>query len=205
LWDVDFPKSTFFLIFNPKKMGITIHYKGKLNSTNLTDQVCEELEDIAKSMEWTCNSFDFKEKDKTQVKGLFIQAHSQSELLQFMIDKNGFLRNALMLEHFPHDDDITFLNHTKTQFAPIEIHIAIIKLLKYLQQKYISNLEVWDEGEYWQTGDPVLLKEKMDFLKEKIDEFGDILNSIEFEEGSSAESIADKIEEVLKKRFFDKQ
>ncbi|MCF6333097.1 MAG: hypothetical protein L3J11_07415 [Draconibacterium sp.] len=116
-----------------------------------------------------------------------------------MIDKNGFLRNALMLEHFPHNDEITFLNHTKTQFSPIEIHIAIIKLLKYLQQKYISNLEIWDEGDYWQTGDAVFLKEKMDFLNEKIIQVGDLLNSIEFEESSTAKSVADKIEEVLKR------
>lgn len=31
-------------------MGITIHYKGKLNSTDDIDPFCEEMEDIAKSM-----------------------------------------------------------------------------------------------------------------------------------------------------------
>ncbi len=186
-------------------MGITIHYKGKLNSADLTDDFCEEIEDISRSMEWKINIFDFDEKDKTPVKGLLVKPHPDAELLQFMFDKNGYLRNALMLKHFPHDDEITYLNHTKTQFAPHEIHIAIIKLLKYLQKQYISNLEVYDEGEYWQKEDAVLLKEKMDFLKGKIEEFEDILNSIEFEEGSSAESIADKIEEVLKNLKFKKR
>jgi hypothetical protein len=33
-------------------MGITIHYQGKLNQPDLAEEFCEELEDIAKAMEW---------------------------------------------------------------------------------------------------------------------------------------------------------
>lgn len=186
-------------------MGIAIHYKGKLNSTDLINKFCEEMEDISKSMNWKINSFDYKEEDKTPVKGLFISPHPEAELLQFMIDKNGYLRNALMLEHYPHDDDITFLNHIKTQFAPIDIHIAVIKLLKYVQQKYVTNLEVYDDGDYWQTGDAALLKEKMDFLSEKIDIFEVALNSIPFDPYESAESIANKIEDIFRKMNFNKE
>lgn len=186
-------------------MGIAIHYKGKLNSADLIDEFCEEMKDISKSMEWKFNSFDYDEKDKTPVKGLFISPHPEVELLQFMIDKNGYLRNALMVEHFQHDDDITFLNHIKSQFAPIDIHIAVIKLLKYIQQKYVTNLEVYDEGEYWQTEDTALLKEKMNFLSEKIDLFEVALNSIPFEPKESTESIVDKIEEVFRKMNLRKQ
>jgi hypothetical protein len=186
-------------------MGITIHYKGKLNSADDIDPFCKEMEDIAKSMEWKCNSFDFDEKDKTPVKGLFIGPHPKAEMLQLMFDKSGFLRNALMFEHFPHDDEITYLNHTKTQFAPVEIHVAVIKLLKYIRQKYISNFDVYDEGDYWQTGDEKILKEKIDFLNGAINHMSDVLNSIKFEENETAESVADKIEEVLKNMKFRKR
>jgi hypothetical protein len=64
-----------------------------------------------------------------------------------MVDKKGFLRNPFMLEISKGDDEFTWFNHIKTQFAPVEIHVAVIKLLKYIQQKYISNLDVYDEGE----------------------------------------------------------
>ncbi len=114
-------------------MGVTIHYKGNLNSVDDIGSFCEEIEDIAKSMGWKYNSFDLDEKDNTPVKGLFIGPHSKAEMLQLMFDKNGFLRNALMFEHFPHDKKITYLNHFKTQFAPVEIHVAVINLLKYKQ------------------------------------------------------------------------
>ena len=52
----------------------------------------------------------------------------------------------------------------KTQFAPTEIHISIIKLLKHLKNKYILDLEVLDEGCYWETEDNKLLNKKFPFL-----------------------------------------
>ena len=187
-------------------MGVTIHYKGKLNSEDLIDPFCEEMEDIARSMEWEYNRFDFdKSKDEIPLKGLIIKPHKSAEPLQFMIDKSGNLRNVFLVKWLNDENESSFFNHIKTQFAPFDVHIAVIKLLKYLQQKYMLSLEVWDEGDYWQTGDAVLLKEKMDFLNEKMDQIKNVLHSIEFEEGSSAESVADKIEEILKKMNFRKQ
>jgi hypothetical protein len=78
-------------------------------------------------------------------------------------------------------------------------------LLKYIQKKYISNLDVYDEGEYWQTGDEKILKERIDFLNGAINHLSEVLNSIEFEKDISPESIADKIEEVLKNMKFRKE
>ena len=186
-------------------MGVTIHYKGKLNSADELDSFCEEMEDITKSMGWKYSAFNFNENDKEPLKGLIIRPHEKSEPLPFMIDKKGFLRNPFMLEISKGDDKFTWYNHTKTQFAPVDVHVAVIKLLKYIQQKYISNLDVYDEGEYWQTGNEKILKRKIDFLNSVMDQLEDVLSTIEIEEGSSAESIVDKIEEVLKKAKFRKR
>lgn len=186
-------------------MGITIHYKGKLNSVDDIGSFCEEMEDITKSMDWKCSTFDFDNKSKVPLKGVIIGPHEKSEPLPFMVDKNGFLRNPFMLEISKDNDEFTWFNHIKTQFAPIEIHIAVIKLLKYIQQKYISNLDVYDEGDYWQTGDENILKGKIDFLNSAMDQLEDVLNSIELKEGSTAESVADKIEELLKKMNFKRK
>ncbi len=185
-------------------MGVTIHYKGKLNSTDDIDSFCEEMEDIAKSMEWNFDSFDFNWKDKIPVKGLFISQHPNAEILQLMFDRNGFLRNSLMFKQFSNDDEITYLNHIKTHFAPFVIHIVIIKLLKYIQQKYISNLDVFDEGEYWLTENATLLQNKFDLLNAKIAMVEAEFSRIEFKKDCTPESIADKIEEVLKNMKFRK-
>ncbi len=191
--------------FSTETMGITIHYKGKLDSVENIDAFCDEMEDIAKSMGWKHTVIDkFDTKDKTPVKGVIIRPHEKSESLQLITDKQGNLRNVFAFEFAAEDSDLTFLNFIKTQFAPVEIHIAVIKLLKYIQQKYISNLDVYDEGEYWQTGDENILIGKIDFLNGAINHLSEVLNSVEFEEGSSAESIADKIEEILKNMKFKK-
>ena len=187
-------------------MGVTIHYRGKLNSTDLIDPFCEELKNISIEMEWDYSCFDFnKNTDKIPLKGLFIKPHKSAETLQFMVDQLGNLRNAFLVKHVPDDSASTFFIHVKTQFAPIEIHIAVIKLLKYLQQKYALNLEVWDEGHYGETGNSKILIEKFRFLNEAMDQLEDVLNSIEIEVESTATSVADKIEEILKNMKFRKR
>jgi hypothetical protein len=197
---IGFPKSTIFTIFNPKtKMGVTIHYKGKLNSADELDSFCEEMEDIATSMGWKHTIIDkFDSNDKTPVKGIIIRPHEKSESLQLISDQEGNLRNVFAFEFAGEDSELTYLNFIKTQFAPVEIHIAVIKLLKYIQKKYVSNLDVYDEGNYWQTSDEKILNGKIEFLNGAINQLSEVLNSVEFDENSSAESIADKIEEVLK-------
>jgi hypothetical protein len=154
-------------------------------------------------MGWKHTVIDkFDNNDKTSVKGIIIQPHEKSESLQLISDQQGTLRNVFAFEFAGDDLELTYMNFIKTQFAPVEIHIAVIKLLKYIQQKYISNLDVYDECQYWQTGDEKILKRKIDFLNSVMDQLEDVLNTIEIEKGSSAESIADKIEEVLKNTKF---
>jgi hypothetical protein len=186
-------------------MGVTIHYKGKLNSADEIDSFCEEMEDIAKSMGWKHTVIDkFDSNDKTPVKGIIIQPHEKSESLQLISDQQGNLRNVFAFDFASEDSELTYLNFIKTQFAPVEIHAAVIKLLKYIQQKYISNLDVYDEGDYWQTGDEKLLKGKIDFLNGAIEQLAEVLNTVEFDKDSSPESIVDKIEEILKNMKFRK-
>jgi len=92
----------------------------------------------------------------------------------------------------------------KTQFASPEIHVWIVGLLKYLKKRYISDLQVSDEGEYWETGDIRILKEKMDLIGAKLDHISCELSSARLSDvsGLSAEQIASKIEQLL---LADKQ
>lgn len=183
-------------------MGITIHYQGKLNRPDLADAFCEELADIAETMDWKYNVINDEPDEKpVPLKGIIISPHEKSEPLVFTFDPDGNLRNAFMMQFYGEEPDLTWYNHTKTQFAPIDVHIAIVKLLKYLQQKYIENLNVTDEGSYWETGDADLLKKKMDFLNAKINEIADALETLPRDENETAESLADKIERLLKEKF----
>lgn len=176
-------------------MGITIHYQGKINDVSLISKVTGELTDISDELEMEYHLID---DSKLNIKGILINPHKDCELLSFLFDlSTGILKDKIILSFDDMGDDHYKYNHTKTQFAPINVHITIIKLLKYLKDKYISDLVVTDEGEYWDTEDAELLQSKFDFLSEMINFLADELGKTEKIPGESAESLADRIEKIL--------
>ena len=197
-------------------MGITIHYKGKLNKPDLLNTFCYEIKDIAKDMNWSFNILnndlnkpnssymdeDGYIKGHIPLRGVNVIIHPKAESLSFLFDKNGNLRNILMMTYKNGKESEASYIFIKTQFAPIEIHITIIKLLEYVKRKYISNLEVIDEGNYWETRDKKILEEKSSFLNKKIDQIGNIISEIKVDGADSPETILRKIEDVLNKKLL---
>ena len=81
--------------------------------------------------------------------------------------------------------------------------MAIIRLLRYLKQKYFSVFELNDEGDYWETMDEkVLLSQfaKYDFLLNAV---ADALSEMKAVPGETPLSLADRIEKMLKDKFGD--
>ncbi len=176
-------------------MGITIHYQGKINEISLIENVTGELKDITEELEWEYFLID---DDKLGIKGIYINPPPNCEALTFLFDKNtGVLKDRIILQFDDMGDDHYKFNHTKTQYAPIQVHITIIKLLRYLKNKYISDLTVTDEGEYWDSEDANLLQSKFDFLNEMLEIVADSLNKIEKIPNESNESLINRIEKIL--------
>ena len=92
---------------------------------------------------------------------------------------------------------------TKAQFASPEMHIQIVGLLKYLKKHHIPDLEVHDEGGYWETGNFETLKGKMDFLAEKMDDISNELSRVSRGHISefSAEEVALMIEGLIREKI----
>src|SRR5262249_22958821 len=57
----------------------------------------------------------------------------------------------------------------KTQFGAVEGHLALVKILTSLKREFVHDLEVLDEGEYWETGDLAELVRKRTFLQSAMD------------------------------------
>lgn len=201
-------------------MGITIHYKGTLKSVKDIAPLCEEVADIAKTMEWDYTILDegleqpntaelvhrengAKIIGNLPLKGISLSIHKDCEGLQLFFDKQGILRDPVQMAFSQgHDEAPSFL-FVKTQFAPPDVHITIVKLLKYLFKKYFAEFEAFDEGDYWDSEDENILREKLDFLAKKIDQVAEILKNVGDEVGDadSPESLADKIEKLLLKKL----
>ncbi|MGZ8525039.1 MAG: hypothetical protein ACXWV1_11460 [Chitinophagaceae bacterium] len=99
------------------------------------------------------------------------------------------------------EPELIYATSTKTQFAGSDAHIAVIKLLRYLKEKYFSVFELDDEGKYWETmNEKVFLKQfaGYEFL---LDAVANALTEMKTEQGDTALPLADRIEKLLKDKF----
>jgi len=200
-------------------MGVTIHYKGRLDNISLLPELEEELIDLAESMGWQHVKFDDdwnEELHYTQefkdgslhmdgnlgLKGIAIIPPG-SEPVNFAVDPTGQLSSFFRQMSIIDQDYVDAMDwmFCKTQFAEISIHIWIIELLKYLKKKYFNDLEVNDEGDYWKTGNIKTLQQKREVISAAMDKLSGAFKSGEFEDlkDASADEIADHIEAFFKK------
>ncbi len=111
-------------------MGVTIHFRGKMNPKIRVKELYILSSLICKEYGW-----EITEMVETEQKGqvFVITPHENCELLIFRITPEGF-----------------FSDRCKTQFAPLEVHKGVISLFDQLKIK-LSELIIQDEGGYWET------------------------------------------------------
>ncbi len=199
-------------------MGVSIHYRGRLNDVGQLGKLCAELTDIARAMRWQCTPLDddwdqpadawlevtsgaARIEGHLGLKGVLLTPNVEAESLSFLFDREGNLRSLLDMVSIVDGtlDPANACISVKTQFAGPQVHVWIVGLLKYLKKRYVSDLQVSDEGEYWETGDFRILKGKMDLLDAKLRQMSDGLSSgcLGNLSGLSAEQIAMRIEQWL--------
>ena len=105
-------------------MGVTIYYQGKLKDEENLAELKSFAQNFSEDAGW---GYDLEKN------GIKIIPDEQSDPLNFIFEE-------LRVDDF-----------VKTQFAGADIHIKVVELIKELG-KYFENLEVSDEGEYWETG-----------------------------------------------------
>lgn len=139
-----------------KHMGVTIHFEGQLKSDKDFDVVMTKAKNFASTNDMPYESFSepFKKLGRVKddqdwdyegpTKGLKIQPDENSDPLWLEFDKNNYIQE-----------------YCKTQFAGLDIHVQIISLLKEIRSHFID-LQVVDEGEYWDTQDKSLLQNCLD-------------------------------------------
>lgn len=196
-------------------MGVSIHYRGRLDDTALLPSLCDEVGDIADSMGWPSTTLDedWSQPSDAQLtdggkieghlglKGIQITPHPDSEPVVLFFDANGYIRSpmTMLLILSGSLQPETAWVPMKTQFSGPDTHVWVIGLLKYLKKRYISNLEVSDESEYWDTGDRRKLEEDMTLLDEKLQDLSGTISSGRMGDltALSADEIAERITQYL--------
>ncbi|MCO6478652.1 MAG: hypothetical protein J5I94_18610 [Phaeodactylibacter sp.] len=197
-------------------MGLSLHYRGSLTDKRAVHQLVEEVEDIAKAMNWkyTILDEDWSKAptaglDNTDtggiqitgtlaLKGISFQVHPKCEWVYLFFNASCVISSPVQVamsasEGYPAHAQ---WHAVKTQFAGPDAHVAIVRLLRYLKGKYLHDLEVTDEGKYWETGDYEYLKAQIEKLGMAIEMVGMALENLD--QGSSEEDIVERIEQVLR-------
>lgn len=200
-------------------MGVTLHYRGTLDDPRRLPALCDELADVAQAMGWTSIRIDddytapanarlshesggANIKGNAGLKGIALAPDDGSESLWFCFDREGQLRSLLgqilVLDGTLKPEESWA--STKTQFASPERHVWLVGLLRYVKNHYVSNLEVHDDGGYWDTGDRAELCRRMDLIRSKIASMTAALHSPRFAQlsGMSAEEVAAAIEQLAR-------
>lgn len=186
-------------------MGLTIFYRGRIRDMHLLPVLKEEVSDICHDLHWIVG--DFKYEPEMPIKGF--QFHPPGcEPVWMTFRKDGKLADPVYYVFKgdtlspPNPKDEYWLS-TVTQFAGMDAHIALIKLLRYLKRKYFQQFRLLDESEYWATGDEGICQYYFDEYGKAMDEMATKLVQLDGKIGLSGESVQRRIDELLRIRGIE--
>ncbi len=209
-------------------MGITIHYHGKLANPRALDALLDDARLFCRARGWEWQDIDdrvigtverwMREESKGEqvvtrnfpiddtLRGIIVNPHPESEGVWLIFNGAGELCSYMPQNESDHYWENKFL-FTKTQFAPIENHIAVCELLEMIRDKHFPTLEVSDEGEYWQTKDRARLEQQFALLNSLMNRVEKMLKDPERELSQEIQKTLDEKDagEVKKKRGGKKE
>ncbi len=179
-------------------MGITVAYRGRLADLARVEDFEDRLIDFALEVGglgqiW--RSFRDDEPGR-MIRGVILNLAPGLEPVSLLLSPQGWLIGLAEIE----DAERGRLTEppwcfTKTQFGPLEGHVALIEMLAALKREFLPDLEVSDEGGYWDTRDLDELARRRALVQAAIDGLGEGLER----HGLSREAAEDP--EILIKRI----
>jgi hypothetical protein len=182
-------------------MGITIHYRGSLADLSRVEDFEDRVIDLALALGGNPRLWRSADKDTPErmVRGLFLDLAPGQETTSLLISPEGWLIGLVDIE----DAERGTLDErpwcfVKTQYGPIEGHVAVVELLTALKREFMPDLEVMDEGGYWEHRDLAELKRKTEFLGKAIHMLGDAIagDRLSSEAAEDPEILATRIERL---------
>lgn len=154
-------------------MGITIHFEGKLKSEDAFRALIHSAKALSIEFMWPYTEISEKEAKLTRFqRNDEAEDDGDDEELEYLGPTRGIeIRPVQSCEPFrlEFDKDLVVQEYTKTQFAPIEVHVLLANFLKD-NAGHFEFLRVFDEGEYFETGDSLLLQKHRDACQKMLDE-----------------------------------
>jgi len=159
-------------------MGITIFFAAELGKNSLPS-ILQTCRAFAAEHDWAAESIDeaeielarlFQKNEPLEI-GQALQRNAQQRIADL------YLGPTQGIALYPHEDceplriefdDTGYLQQqVKTQFAGVEVHQQIVELLREISTGF-DRFELVDEGRYWESEDPNVLREQFEFSLEAI-------------------------------------
>ncbi|MEO8712490.1 MAG: hypothetical protein ABI405_10225 [Parafilimonas sp.] len=185
-------------------MGLSFHYSGKFSSKASLPAMIEEVKDIAEAHKWKYHIYEtefpayyFKKTFDNKTYGIcFTPPGCETVSLTFL--SNGRLSHTFWLQYLNEDEaykKYLYMLSVKTQYAGWQLHVLVIRILKYISGKYFKSFSLKDEGMFWETEDESLLKERFKQYAALLNKFSTGLEIIPINPG---ENLEDYFKRILK-------
>ena len=185
-------------------MGLSIHFSGRLRKAEFLPVMIEEIKDISNVYSWKYHIYDTDFPNDTfenhtsfeNVYGIsFTPTNCETISLAFL--SNGVMVSPERIKFFANTKDESYIYYVsvKTQFAGVFVHQLLIRLFKYLNNKYFENFKLNDESYYWETDDENLMRERFKVYDNLLD---NVVLSIQTFPIESGEDVVAYFERLMK-------
>jgi hypothetical protein len=148
------------------------HYRGRLDDLARIDDFEDRLVKLARELGGKARLWRSRDDLQSErlVRGVILNLAPGQESLSLLVSPEGWVIGLIDIE----DAESGKLAEppwcfVKTQFGPIEGHVAVVELFRALKAEFMSGLEAVDEGGYWETNDLPELVRRGEFLRRAID------------------------------------
>jgi hypothetical protein len=192
-------------------MGVTIAYRGRLADLARIEDFENRLVDCALEMGglaliWRSWPDDDPER---MVRGVILDLAPGQESTSLLLSPEGWL---IGLTEIQDAEDGRLKGppwcFIKTQFGPVEGHVALIEMLAALKRGFLPDLEVSDDGGYWETHDLAELVRIRSLTRQGIDGLAEGLRRHGLSRGAAedpsillrrVERVAEQVHRVLRR------
>jgi hypothetical protein len=189
------------VILRVGSMGVTIHYRGKLDDLARVEEFEDRVLDVVAALGGHATIWrSFGQEDPGRiVRGLLVQMCPGQDTLSLLISPEGELLNLFEIKDAEQgplpEPPYCFV---KTQFGSLQGHVAVVAILDALRSEFFGKLEVSDESGYYEHRDPRELARKLNFLGSAILALGESLesSSLSPEAAEDPEILAARIQRV---------
>ena len=137
-------------------MGITIAYRGRIADCARIEDFEDRLVDCALDIGGLVRIWRSWPDDNPErmVRGVILDLVPGQESTSLLLSPEGWLIGLTDIKDVE-DGRLTEPPwcFVKTQFGPVEGHVALVEMLAALKCEFLPELEVSDEGGYWETHD----------------------------------------------------